>query len=74
MSPEIVGDVLFPVHLCTEERGHAESERRTMGLLSSLFLAPSSAMHAAPISGLFEEVPSSPRPKWQQPPLSSSYP
>jgi len=44
-----------------------------MGLLSSLFLAPSRAMHAAPSPGRFEEFHSSPLLKWQQPPLSSSY-
>ena len=69
--PCIDGDFPSPVHFWEEERKHAESERRITGSLSCWFLASSSARHAAPNSALFEELPSSPLPSWQQPPLCS---
>ena len=68
--PCIEGDFPSPVHFWEEERKQAESDRRITGFLSCCLLESSSARHAAPSSALFEEFPSSPLPKWQQPPPS----
>ena len=70
-SPCIEGDFPSPVHFREEERKQAESERRITGVLSCCFLVSSSARHAAPNSALLEELPSSPLPSCQQPPLCS---
>ena len=70
--PCIEGDFPSPVHFWEEERKQAESDRRITGFLSCCLLESSSARHAAPSSALVEELPSSPLPSWQQPPLFSS--
>jgi len=68
----IEGDLPSPIHFWEEERKQAESDRRIVGFLSYFLLASSSARHAAPHSALLEELPSSPLPSWQHPPLFSS--
>jgi len=70
--PCIEGDFPTPVHFWEEERKKDESDRRITGFLSCCLLASSGARHAAPSSALLEELPSSPLPSWQQPPLCSS--
>jgi len=70
--PCIEGDFPSPVHFWEGERKQAESDRRITGFLSCCLLESSSARHAAPSSALVEELPSSPLPSWQQPPLFSS--
>ena len=70
--PCMEGDFPSPVHFWEEERKQAESDRRITGFLSCCLLASSNAKHAAPSSALLEELPSSPLPSWQQPPLCSS--
>jgi len=69
--PCMEGDLPSPVHFWEEERNQAESDRRITGFLSCCLLASSNAKHAAPSSALLEELPSSPQPSWQQPPLCS---
>jgi len=70
--PHIEGDLPSPIQFWEEDRKHAESDKRIIGLLSCFLLASSSAKHAAPNSALLEELPSSPLPCWQHPPLFSS--
>ena len=70
--PCIEGDFPSPVHFWEEERKQAESDRRITGFLSCCLLESSNARHAAPSSALLAELPSSPLPSWQQPPLCSS--
>jgi len=69
--PCIEGDFPSPVHFWEEQRKQAESDRRITGFLSCSLLASSNARHAAPSPALLEELPSSPLPSWQQPPLCS---
>jgi len=70
--PHMEGDLPSPIHFWEEDRKHAESDKRIIVFPSCLFFASCSARHAAPSSGLFEELPSSPLPCWQHPPLLSS--
>jgi len=70
--PYMEGDFPSPIHSWEEDRKHAESDRRIPGSLSCFLLASSSARHATPSSALLEELPSSPLPSWQHPPLASS--
>ena len=69
--PCIEGDFSSPVHFWEQVRKQAESDRRIPGFLSCCLLASSSARHAAPSSALLQELPFSPLPSWQQPPLFS---
>ena len=70
--PCIEGDFPSPVLFWEGERKQAESDRRITGLPSCCLLASSNARHAALSSALLEELPFSPLPSWQQPPLYSS--
>jgi len=70
--PHMEGGLPSPIHFWEEDRKHAESDKRIVGFPSCLFFASSSARHAAPSSGLLEELPSSHLPSWQHPPLLSS--
>jgi len=67
--PHREGDLPSPIHFWEEDRKHAESDKRIIGFLSCFLLASSSARQAAPNSALLEELPSSPLPSWQLPPL-----
>jgi len=70
--PHIERDLPSPIHFWEEDRNHVESDGRITGFLSCFLLASSSARHATPSSALLEELPSSPLPSWQHPPLFSS--
>ena len=69
--PHIVGNLPSPIHFWEKDRKHAEFDERITGFHSCFLLASSSARQAAPSSVLLEELPSSPLPSWQHPPLLS---
>jgi len=70
--PNVKGDLPSPIHFWEEDRKHAESNQRITGFLSCFHLASSSAKQVAPSSALLEELPSSPLPSRDHPPLFSS--